>query len=613
MEPMKNYRIKMKRSVYFTIDALMSAGVLMAALMLISSAYISETRPPSNSFAADDLLMVLSNLRVSEINNSYVSSLISSGYITKLNNTILEQIGEFWAEGNAEKARNLTSQFIQDYMPASIGYGFYINGDPIVTKNKSGYNTVISRKRLISGIQKNRTTDGYVSRAIAKKSRKNNTLVVAGDVITSSVEKSPSGNNFNDVNVTYDVFVPENSTILGSEWFIEAAWTGIDFDAYINGKYVGSATPSDNGRKKFSNLNSYLKTGHNNATVLFNFGNANNPEGGDDGASHFIVNYTTTVPNTLYNLNRKYLALVKSNASIRYKKPIFAIGNIDSINIRLNVTARNVSLNYTLNGANYFISKKNASSGNLTWSSQEIEAALSSNGHSYYDLKNKYFWFVFDIDQYYTKGVKGQLRQVNPNSYVEIEASNGEVYGKIDITKIVPAASYAAQCGGSFNDFYRNLTWRFNVSNSTSPLIIDSQLAWLYSSGSDPSQLVKANQNVLYQHPPGPLIKELARFGYAQENNNFVNGMNNYSLSFGSGYCIHPLDSLVAYTSLVPNFVGYGETFNSLQEAKDDSDQRLAEVLGEFATATEISNDVIILSKVPSMWGPSVMEIRIWQ
>lgn len=606
---------RMKKGAYFTIDALLGAGIMLVALVLISSSYISETAPPSNNFAADDLLMALSNLKVSEANSSYVKSLISSGDITKLNNTILEQIGEFWAEGNFDKARNISKEFIQDYVPNNVGVGFFISDEEIFARNKTSYNTVISRKRLISGIQKNRTSDGYLARAIALKSKKNTTLVVAGDVITSSVEKSPSGNNFNEVNVTYDVFIPENSTILGSEWFVEAAWTGIDFDAYINGQYVGSAIPSDKGRKTFQNLNAYLDTGaHNNATVIFNFGNSNNPEGGDDGATHFTVNYSTTSVNTLPSLNKKNLAVVLSNASIRYKKPIFAAGSINSIGIFLNVTAGNVSLNYTLDGVNYFISKKNASGGNLTWSNSEIVAALANNGHSLSSLSNRYFWLVFDLDTYTQKTTKVEGRKILPNSYVDIDFTpTSNIYGMIDITKIVPISSVASQCGGSFNDFYRNLTWRFNVTNYTVPLMLDSQLAWLYTSGKDPSQTVKANQNVLYSHPPSPLIKEFARYGYTQQNDNFASNINNYTLGFTTGYCIHPSDSIVTYTSLINNFVGYGATFNSLQEAKDDASQRLSQVLGDFATATEINNDVITLSKVPSMWGPSIMEVRIWQ
>jgi len=611
---LKNKMARGKKSVYFTIDALLSAGILIAVLIFTSSSYVSENAPPSNNFAADDLLNVLSNLKVSEANSSYVSSLIGAGDITKLNNTLLEQIGELWAEGNIVKAQNIVAEFADNFTSKNLGAGFYVNGEQMFSREKNEFSTVVSRKRLVSGIQKNRAKDGYIARAVAIKTRKNNTLVVAGDVIKSAVEKSPSGNNQNLVNITYDVFIPDNSTVLGASWFIEAAWTGIKFDAYINGQFVGSGSPSDNGQKKFDDVGSYLSTGHNNATIIFKFGNANNPEGGDDGATHFIVNYSTKTPNTLQNLNRKYLALVSSNASIRYSKPVFVVGDINSIDIHLNVTAQNVSLNYTLDGETYFVSRKNAMNNTVSWANSEITSAMALNGHSLSSLNGKYFWLVFDIDQYHTTETKERGRQVLKNSYIDVDADAGmNVYGLIDLTRIVPLSSSSNSCGGSFADFYKNLTWRFDVSNSSVPLMIDSQFAWLYSSGSDPQQLVKANQNTLYHHPPSPLIREFARWGYSKDNGNIINGISNYTIGFSTGYCVQPSNSIVTYTSLINNFVNYGSTFNTLQEAIDDANSRLAEVLGDYADATEINNDIITLKKVPSMWGPSVMEARVWQ
>ena len=79
-----------------------------------------------------------------------------------------------------------------------------------------------------------------------------------------------------------------------------------------------------------------------------------------------------------------------------------------------------------------------ASSGNLTWSNAEITAAMSGNGHSFGNLKNKYFWFVFDLDTYNQKEVKERGRQILPNSYIDIDATTSfNIYGSIDITDVV--------------------------------------------------------------------------------------------------------------------------------------------------------------------------------
>src|SRR3989338_2146766 len=130
---------------------------------------------------------------------------------------------------------------------------------------------------------------------------------------------------------------------------------------------------------------------------------------------------------------------------------------------------------------------------------------------------------MFDLDTYTLKTTKGISRQILPNSYVEVDFTpSSNIYGMIDITKIVPIYSFANKCQTSSGEFYSNLTWKFNASNSSEPLMLDSQLAWLYQSGTDPSQKVWANRNVLYQHPPSPLIRELARFGYVKGTDNIV-------------------------------------------------------------------------------------------
>ena len=79
----------MKKAIFFTIDALLGIGILATALVLVYSSYIGESVPPANNFASSDFLSVLSNLKVTEANSSYVSSLIESGDITKLNNSVL--------------------------------------------------------------------------------------------------------------------------------------------------------------------------------------------------------------------------------------------------------------------------------------------------------------------------------------------------------------------------------------------------------------------------------------------------------------------------------------------------------------------------------------------
>jgi len=584
----------MKKAIFFVIDAIIAASIMLISIILASSFYVNENPTATLNYLSQDLLKVLSEIKIYELDNDYVDYLIANGYITRLNNSVLEQIGELWSERNIEQARNLTYEFLKTFVGKDYDYSVYINDEEIYSKSTADVKTLVSSKKMISGIQKNRSKDGYIARAFAARTKKNNTLIVMGDVITSSVRKPAGANNLNDVNITYPVYIPKDATIIDSYWFIEAAWTDTNFKAYINDEYIPGSAAS--GSKLLTNLNSYLNLGDNTATIIYSFG-GQGYEGGDDGASHFVVDYSSTKVSTLRDINKKYFSQVNSHCSIRYKKPIFIVGIINSMSINMNVVAPTVELKYVLDGVTYSISKKSVIGNNVQWSNSEISNALNSNGHSYSDLNNKYFWFVLDIDEYHSRENKGDERKILPDSYVYI-----------DVTRVLPIFSYGNKLVG---DFYKNLEWRFTYENKTSFLMLDSQFAWIYYTGTNPNQKVMSNTYTLYQHPPSPLIVELARFGYIKDY--VIPGTNKYQLEFGDEYAVNPFNSLVSITILIPASVTYGATFETLSEATNDAKQRLEDILGEFVSATEIRSDVITLSKVPSMWGPAIIELRVWK
>ncbi|MEK6808680.1 MAG: hypothetical protein AABY14_03270, partial [Nanoarchaeota archaeon] len=334
-------------------------------------------------------------------------------------------------------------------------------------------------------------------------------------------------------------YIPENATILGSYWFIEAAWTDTKFKAFLNGEFIPGSSAS--GSKLLTDLNSYLDVGNNTATVEYRYGGGGY-EGGDDGATHLVVNYSTNQLLTLSSSDKRYFALVNSNTSIRYNLPIFVVGKINSMEINLNVVARNVSMNYTLDGKTYNISFKNVVENNVQWSNTEILNALSQNNHSYSNLSNKYFWLQVDLEEYHSIEDFGTQRAFLQDSYVEIDSTSAvDVFKHIDITSIVDKYKFNTSQQG---DFYRNVEWSFDINNATTPINLDSQLPWIYFPGTDPSQTVKSNSEILYNHPPNPLIKEFARFGYTKVH--IANGTNAYTLNFGSGYGIDPTNSLVS-------------------------------------------------------------------
>ena len=63
---------------------------------------------------------------------------------------------------------------------------------------------------------------------------------------------------------------------------------------------------------------------------------------------------------------------------------------------------------------------------------------------------------------------------------------------------------------------------------------------------------------------------------------------------------------------MVPSFVPYGKVFETKADAINDAIQRLKNVLGTEVDALEISNDTLTTGNIPWMYGPLLLEVRVW-
>ena len=125
----------MKRAQFFTIDSLLAAGIVITAILLTSNFYSSEQQSTNVNYASQDLVRVFSTLTVADSSNPYVINLTLSGQITNLNNTLIEQIGDFWAAGSADLAKNFTKNLTEEIIPGNYGFSVLVNGDEIYSRS----------------------------------------------------------------------------------------------------------------------------------------------------------------------------------------------------------------------------------------------------------------------------------------------------------------------------------------------------------------------------------------------------------------------------------------------------------------------------------------------
>ncbi|MBW2977105.1 hypothetical protein KY347_06710 [Candidatus Woesearchaeota archaeon] len=650
-----------KKGIFFTIDAILAAGIIFGVILLVSSVYVSEPEKAPVVSLSQDIVRVFTNLKVNDLDNDYVKGLISSGFITKANNTILEQIGEFWAEGELELAKNFVGNISGSLLPSRFGLGVYVDEEEIYLRNKSITRNLVSSRKIISGIEKEKPTEGFASRAILGKiASKKNTELYPFDVIAPCYNSWYDPSNTDKVSIEYSIELPNDANVTNATWFIVPAISGTSVNAYVNDNLVFSGIPSEEGIK---NLEGDFTNGTNKVVYeqdVSSYGGC----AGDDGTSHVVITYKTQQFNTWDNKTIFPLAVVYADGRISdYEKPVFAPNvDISRMNVSLSVNAAEVYLSFRLEGNEFDIGSKSVVNEMAEWSNDEILNSLNANGICYNDLKDSYFYFIFDF-----RPISGNVT-IFPNSSVIIEGDREDApFGSIDISQAIDVVSQSNPTGwGWCGNSYRDVGWGFNVPDSATHAYSDFLIGWCMAADAD--QIAQANGIDLYRHIEGnpgtdPFITAFARFGYTKNSaeGSVTAGQNSFSLHFGSDYAARPVVSYGGNTFFIPNSISYSPVVGKSEGCTwkvetDESGEKTVKVPEDYGGANQcvynstvavysindseqvaaagifelldfdddgdldilISEDdmeinTIIISNVPSLWGPAIVEIRVWE
>lgn len=111
----KNSQIFLLDFIFATVLIIVSIGTFFV--------YYSLSDPQEDLF---DIVYRLSNTmsstQINDLNNEFVRDLFISGEVTNIDNTILQQISEFYERGETDLAKNLTQQVVSTYLIDRIGY-----------------------------------------------------------------------------------------------------------------------------------------------------------------------------------------------------------------------------------------------------------------------------------------------------------------------------------------------------------------------------------------------------------------------------------------------------------------------------------------------------------
>lgn len=321
-----------RKAVFFTIDSLLASGIVIIAVILVSNFYAVERQKANIDYASQDLVRVFSTMTVGQVNNAYVKSLISDSSITNTNNTILEQIGDFWAGGNTELARNFTKNLTEDIIPTDYGFSILVNDEEIYSRNIPLKKALVSSRKIISGIAKAKPTEGFTARALLSgiKSKKTNSYVYFGGYE-------------GDGNLTKRWILP-NDVISFNSSYLEVD-AGGSFDLYINGFFSGSYAKGSSGggnmlADKWNISNAYLpnfRAGENVISINFTSGISYIAGG------FLRVTYVTSSFNDTQISGYEKHMLPGIDGTINLYSSVYVPGSLNNMLVFLNYTS-----NYTL-------------------------------------------------------------------------------------------------------------------------------------------------------------------------------------------------------------------------------------------------------------------------
>ncbi len=221
-----------KNGVFFTIDAIMGATLLIVGIILLDSFYVADREYTNLDYCAHDIINVLSVLKIGEINNTYVKELIASGEITNQEKSVLEQIGEFCILNKTQLCKNLAENLTAEIIPRNIGFSIIVGGNDVYSRDLPTNQTVISARRMISGYENERPVKGSTARAYLKSIKEKTTSSFAY-----------FGGFVGQGNISREIeTIPDDAVI--EDAFIELD-AGSDFDLYVNGVFCDLFNPPE--------------------------------------------------------------------------------------------------------------------------------------------------------------------------------------------------------------------------------------------------------------------------------------------------------------------------------------------------------------------------------
>ena len=632
-----------KEGLFFTIDALIAALIMIGGLLLITKSYISEQPRTTINHLSQDMITILGELKVYEMNNTYIQQLVANGSITDVNISLLQQIGDFWSRGDYALAEEFTRNMTEGILDDVNGYSVIMSNDTIYSRTKPVRNSLVTSKKIITGIEKSKPIKGYVAKARATTVKKTTNLVIPFSPSGAGWKGSTADPAIVEIVKIFDI---PNASINYAKAYLSFHldrgsndWNVVmvnDGRCNITRDDMELSPGSEGVFRVFDLTGGCFNTGSNKIRLdLRNTGyNAHVHPG-----TFFVINYnmTDTVQNLAWeHSERLYFDNVvsiqgggASGAGPWTLRTFHIPEDATNISVAIQVAGRGI-YDYTGSCGNW----GGRFWGWGTWHCKKdydylvflnSDEPLDNDGDTGANPTYNYgpaqtaselvegtniisVYFNNYEDDYWGQGTEtiysDPINNESGSSYVEVNYSVAPAlpYGVIEVRQV-------KEFGGLENPI--------KDSNFTFPAEAEGASSVYLHPVEHYSYITRAYSDTGY--PPGNMIFE-SPSSRAVPSDIYVplstidetpGAMNYERLEETSGNDILP-NSTIDYGFYMRGSVGYGQVFATHAESVEDAIDRLQQILGTYVNASDIVIENSTMASVPSLWGPTVAEVRVW-
>ncbi len=636
----------MKKGFFFTMDALIA--ITLISFAFLATAIIKPSMPSENTgyermhYITEDAMQIFGMTTFSEISSPVSDEIFENTNITEdyLNKSLLEVIGFLWADGSTEYVENISRDFFPGLIPTKYRYAISANNigeEKNILYSSVGYPppageaiTLTKASRLISGYKKDAVIAGYSSRAWASKITKNASKVFEFNPEGGSYD--PGGKvyitkkfflNASEIyNATLHISIHRGTSALSSNSIIIDG--GADLIGSVNWLYTqskteaGKATNMDFGVIDITTELNASPAGWHEIEIML--------KSQDDFNTHLHPGtkieliYKTNEERTLTGMysERKYFDNIESYQAGTKKRGTWAImplnvprsANVKNVTLHLraldvyNDPAKDDIQIYFNNQSIFNVTDPAATYDTYLDLTDYVNSSKNSTNvlSVYIDSFENDFWGLTNVE-FYSEPETDE----NASSYVYLEYdwSSEDMfrYGYIEVSTIKPL-------GGAIENpktYYED----FGTNEITSAYL---QIAQLDSESVTVTVEPQGGEkNTVFVSPRLRAMPSTLYIDPSYFNTSANNTINISDLCLTLNCPILP-ESSIEYNLFIPSQVGYGNVFNSSENAQDDAISRLLAALGDHASADQIEVDTpMSTSSIPWMYGPAIITFEVWK